>query len=124
MKARKAGASKATYLVNIAARAERDLALLFREIDAGNSSAALKWYKGLKEAILSLENLPYRCPVIPEKSQLRHLLYGRKPHVYRVIYRLLEKEKRVEVLHIRHGARRELAAADLGWEMPQTPHSA
>jgi plasmid stabilization system protein ParE len=114
VKARKAGASKSTYLVSIAARAERDLAQLFGEIDAENSEVALKWYEGLKEGILSLENLPYRCPVIPEKSRLRHLLYGRKPHVYRVTYRILEKEKRVDVLHIRHGARRDLAAADLG----------
>jgi plasmid stabilization system protein ParE len=30
-----------------------------------------------------------------------------------VIYRVLEKQKRVEVLHIRHGARREPKAADL-----------
>jgi len=36
--------------------------------------------------------------------RLRHLLYGHKPHVYRLIYRIVEKPKRVEVLHIRHGA--------------------
>jgi hypothetical protein len=43
------------YLVNITARAERDLAHLFVEINAEYSDAALKWYFGLKEAILSLE---------------------------------------------------------------------
>jgi len=32
------------------------------------------------------------------------LLYGHKPHIYRVIYRILERPKQVEVLHIRHGA--------------------
>jgi mRNA-degrading endonuclease RelE of RelBE toxin-antitoxin system len=41
------------------------------------------------------------------------LLYGRKPHVYRVIYRVLEKQKRVDVLHIRHGARQDLAQTNL-----------
>jgi len=60
----------------------------------------------------------------PEKSQFRHLLYGRKPHIYRVIYRVLEKRSQVEVLHICHGARRELATAHLGQEMPQTARSA
>jgi plasmid stabilization system protein ParE len=101
------------YLVNIAARAERDLALLFERVGAENSDAALNCYKGLKEAILTLEKPPYRCPVTPEKGQFRHLLYGRKPYVYRVIYRVREKQKQVDVLHIRHGARRKLTAADL-----------
>jgi len=35
------------------------------------------------------------------------LLYGNKPHVCRVIYRVIEKQKRVDVLHIRDGARQE-----------------
>ncbi|HEV2484447.1 MAG TPA: type II toxin-antitoxin system RelE/ParE family toxin [Terracidiphilus sp.] len=102
------------YLVNVTARAERDFAALYEGIDAQNPRAAFKWYSGLKEAILTLEKLPYRCPVTPEKKQLRRLLYGRKPDVYRVIYRVLEKQKQVEVLHIRHGARRKLTASDLG----------
>jgi plasmid stabilization system protein ParE len=102
------------YLVNITSRAERDFSSLYEEIDAGDSEAALNWYRGLKDAVLSLEKMPNRCPVTREKDQLRHLLYGRKPHVYRVIYRVLEKEKRVEVLHIRHGARRSFMASDLG----------
>jgi prevent-host-death family protein len=71
-----------------------------------NSDAALKWYRGFKQAILSLEEQPNRCPVTPENDKLRHLLYGNKPHIYRAIYRVLEKQKQVEVLHIRHGARR------------------
>jgi plasmid stabilization system protein ParE len=93
------------YLVEITPRAERDLASLYREIHAEESDAALKWYLGLKEAVLSLEELPNRCPVTPEKAQLRHLLYSKKPHVYRVIFRVVEKQKRVNVLYIRHGAR-------------------
>jgi toxin ParE1/3/4 len=101
------------YLVSITSRAERDLAQLYSQINAENSGAALKWYLGLKEAILSLEEHPSRCPAIRAKDKLRHLLYGNKPHVYRVIYRVLEKQKRVEVLHIRHGARRNPKVSDL-----------
>jgi hypothetical protein len=63
-----------TYLVNITALAERDFASPYREINAEESDAALKWYRGLKEAVLRLEELPNRCPVTPEKAQLRHLL--------------------------------------------------
>ena len=94
------------YFVNVTPRAERDLARLYEEVNAEESEAALKWYFGLKEAILGLEEHPNRCRVTRENPSLRHLLYGNKPHVYRVIYRVLEKQRRVEVLHIRHGARR------------------
>jgi toxin ParE1/3/4 len=90
------------YLVNITLRAERDFVSLYREIHAGESGAALKWYRGLKEAVLSLE-----------ERQLRHLLYGSKPHIYRVIYRVMEKQKRVDILHVRHGARKKLKSSDL-----------
>jgi plasmid stabilization system protein ParE len=101
------------YLVNVTARAERDLAALYREINAEYSDAAWKWYRGLKLAILSLEERPNRCPVTPESDRLRHLLYGNKPHIYRAIYRVLEKQKQVEVLHIRHGARRTFKSSDI-----------
>jgi plasmid stabilization system protein ParE len=101
------------YLVKLTARAQRDLALLYDEINAEQFDAALNWYRGLKNAILSLERLPNRCPATPETPKFRHLLYGKKPHVYRVIYRVLEKQKHVHVLHIRHGARRKFASSDL-----------
>jgi len=101
------------YLVNVTARAERDLEHLYGEIDAAGSRAAREWYKGLKEQILSLEVRPNRCSVTPEKKTLRHLLYGRRHHVYRVIYRVRERQKVVEVLHVRHGARKKLRASDL-----------
>lgn len=101
------------YLVSITSRAELDLAHLYREINADHSEAALKWYLGLKEAILSLEVQPNRCRVTRKRDKLRHLLYGNNPHTYRVIYRVLENQKKVEVLHIRHGARRKLKTSDL-----------
>jgi len=95
------------YLVDITRRAGRDLGQIYEDIHAGESEAALIWYRGLKEAVLSLEHHPARCPVTPETDKLRHLLYGKKPHIYRVIYRILEKQEEVVVLHIRHGARRQ-----------------
>ena len=94
-------------------RAKRDLLSIYDWIGAGSSSAALIWYRGLKDSIRSLSNNPDRCPVTPEDSSLRHLLYGHKPHVYRVIYRVIEKSKQVDVLHIRHGARQEFKNGDL-----------
>src|SRR5256885_640025 len=59
------------YLVNLTTRAERDLALLYVQINAEDSDVALKWYRGFKEAILSLEEQPSRCPVTPESDKFR-----------------------------------------------------
>lgn len=101
------------YLVNLTVRAERDLALVFDAINAEHSAAALNWYWGLKEAILSLEEQPNRCPETPENARLRHLLYGKKPHIYRVIFRVTEKSKEVDVLHIRHGARQRITRPEI-----------
>jgi toxin ParE1/3/4 len=92
------------YVVNLTARAERDLRHLYQEINAAHSTAARKWYQSLKKRILSLETHPNRCPVTSENKELRHLLYGHGRNIYRVIYRVIEMQ--VEVLHIRHGARR------------------
>jgi toxin ParE1/3/4 len=42
----------------------------------------------------------------PDDARLRHLLYGRKPNVYRIIYAIDEGNRVVTVLHIRHGSRK------------------
>ncbi len=101
------------YLVKTTVRAELDLAHLFEEVNARHSEAALKWYRGLKEAILSLGDHPNRCPITRKKGELRHFLYGHRPDVYRVIFRVHEPQKHVEVLHIRHGARQKLKVSEL-----------
>ena len=99
------------YPVRIALRAERDIAGIYKRINAEHSEAALKWYLGLRGAILSLERSLNRRPLTPENESLRHLLYGGKPHVYRVLFRVGETPKLVRVLHIRHGARRATSRA-------------
>ncbi len=37
-------------------------------------------------------------------ARFRHLLFGKKPHMYRVIFRIVLRTKTVHVIHIRHGA--------------------
>ena len=101
------------YRIKIMPRAERDLAHIYERIHASTSDPALAWYRGLRDNIRSLANSPNRCTVAPENDQLRHLLYGHKPHIYRVIFRIVEKPKQVEVLHIRHGAMDKFRKAEL-----------
>lgn len=97
------------YRVRVTARAKRDLARIYDRIDAGSSGAARAWFDGLWDWIGRLGENPNRCPFTPENAQLRHLLYGNKPHIFRVIYRVVENQKEVKVLFIRHGAQREFA---------------
>ena len=101
------------YLVKLMPRAKCDLRLLFAYLHASESNAAFRWYQRLQREILSLGENPNRCPAAPESRHLRHLLFGRRPHVYRIIYRVLEERNQVHVLHIRHGARRGFKAADI-----------
>jgi len=105
------------YLVELAARAARDLEILYLEKNAAESQTAASWYNGLEDAVLTLAKRPLRCPLAHEgrkmKRELRHLLYGKKPHIYRIIYEVDEQQKMVSVLHIRHGARRKLKPSDL-----------
>lgn len=99
------------YVVKIGLRAEHDLGVLYEQINAKYSDAALKWYQDFWNAILSLEKKPNRGSIF--QKRLRQLLYRHRPHVYRIIYRVLEKQKQVEILHIRHGARRSPRISDL-----------
>jgi len=105
------------YRVELTGRAGRDLSYLYAGINAVESLAAARWFNGLEEAIYSLSHLPQRCPVAPEgkkaKRTLRHLLYGSKPHFYRVIYEIDESSKVVYVLAIRHGAMDEARPDEL-----------
>jgi mRNA-degrading endonuclease RelE of RelBE toxin-antitoxin system len=55
-----------------------------------------------------LNGFPRRCPVAPESDRagrhLRHLLYGAKRDVYRVIYDIDELQQIVRVRAVRHSA--------------------
>jgi len=106
-----------TYLVELTARAARDLEILYVEKNAGDSPAAARWYNSLEDAVYTLQASPHRCPRAPEarkmKRNLRHLLYGKKPHVYRVIFEVDEQRRAVQALTIRHGARQRVKSSDL-----------
>jgi toxin ParE1/3/4 len=93
------------YRVDLTERAARNLRRIYRTINANDVVRARTWFNGLEKAILSLDQHPARAPTSPEDHGLRHLLYGRKPNVYRVIYAIDERNHIVTVLHIRHGAR-------------------
>ncbi len=101
------------YRVEITLRAALDLEAIYVTVDAGVSSAASAWYDSLERVISDLDSLPHRGAAVPEDQTLRQLLHGKKPHVYRIIYRTDHDTKSVSVIHIRHGARQPVQQEDL-----------
>jgi len=83
----------------------------------------MRWFAALQDAIASLAEFPVRCPLAPEKVafpfEVRHLLYGRKPHVYRILFTI--EDQTVYVLHIRHGRRQPLKLISLSATAAQSP---
>jgi mRNA-degrading endonuclease RelE of RelBE toxin-antitoxin system len=102
------------YSVEFAARAARDVEILYLEKNA--APAAARRFNGWSR-LSTRSKYINRYPVAPGarkvKRKLRHLLYGTKPHVYRVIYEVDERGQKVWVLTIRHAARKQLKPSDL-----------
>ena len=100
------------FRVELTDQAKSDIAAIHGWLvaqEAGDAGA--RWFSSLRQAITSLSALPARCSVAPESREspveVRQLLYGRRPHVYRILFSI--DETVVHVLHIRHGRRRPLA---------------
>ena len=75
--------------------------------------AAERWFRGLVQAIYSLEDLPDRCPVVPEHEEfsfeIRHLIY----FSHRIIFRVERERSRVVIFRVYHGSRQGIAEGDL-----------
>jgi plasmid stabilization system protein ParE len=99
------------FRVELAAQAELDLDHILEWLIARQAGeTGLRWFLKLRETLGSLGELPHRCPLAPENPEfpfeVRQLLYGRKPHQYRVLFTV--DEDAVVILHIRHGRRLRL----------------
>jgi plasmid stabilization system protein ParE len=98
------------YLVRLTDRALRDLEAIHEFIEADTSEKAFAWFNDLAAAIYSLERFSERGAVVPESKKFRQLFFGTKPTTYRVIYEVDKRNRVVNILHIRHGARAALSS--------------
>jgi plasmid stabilization system protein ParE len=101
------------FRVETTAEAEREAeAILEWLLSQHAGDTGIRWFLALDEAIASLATFPERCHLAPENAtfpfEVRQLLYGRKPHVYRILFTI--ESETVYVLHIRHGRRRPLSS--------------
>ncbi|CBN57886.1 MULTISPECIES: type II toxin-antitoxin system RelE/ParE family toxin [Kamptonema] len=99
------------FRVEISPSALTDAEEAFLYMQKDSSLNAEEWYNGLVNAILSLENLPNRCPLASESEEIgreiRQLIYKR----YRILFSV--SEEIVQVLRIRHTARDWLSSDEL-----------
>ena len=75
--------------------------------------AAEEWFRGLVQAIYSLEHNPERCPIVPEQIEfpleIRHLIYLS----HRIIFSVDREMRRVSVYRVYHGARSGLDESEI-----------
>jgi plasmid stabilization system protein ParE len=105
------------YRVSLSALAEADAYAAFERIREAAPMHAEKWLVRLFAAILTLDEIPARSPLVPEADELgfpaRQLLYGKGRGVYRIVFHIREVEQHVRVLRIWHGFRDALTLDDV-----------
>lgn len=104
------------YQVRLQPAAVEDLDGAYQYAAQNAPTPAARWLKRFQTALQTLEHNPERCPLAPENAKsrriLRQYLFGKRPHVFRVIYTI--EGNTVWVLRIRRAQRRTLRAEDLG----------
>ena len=103
-----------THRVSVQRTAKLDMLEACRWISRDSPAAASKWLNKIWKAIQTLESNPERCALAREsevfRQPIRQLLVGKRRGVYRVLFQIRDDE--VLVLHVRHGARRQLEEWD------------
>ena len=106
------------YQVDVTNQAQGEAEEAYLWILKRSPEGAARWWNGLEAAILSLEELPARCPLAPEndafEEEIRQLFHGKRQGRYRILFTI--REQTVVVLHIRHGARKHLEGESSGRE--------
>ena len=97
------------FRVELSDQAQRDIAEIYDWLQSQHAGdAGARWFAALRASIASLTSLSSRCPLAPETRDspiaVRQLLYGRPPHVYRILF-FIERDA-VQVLHVRHARHR------------------
>ncbi|MEM9275103.1 MAG: type II toxin-antitoxin system RelE/ParE family toxin [Cyanobacteria bacterium P01_F01_bin.143] len=83
-----------------------------------NKDYADEWFKGLMNAIASLQEKPRRCSLAIEhevfNEEVRQLIYGKARNRYRILFTI--REDVVYVLFVRHTSQSLLTGNEIGDE--------
>ncbi len=91
--------------VELTARLLADLDALYIEINATESAGAARWFAKLEDTIALLAVSPHMGKPTHGNPSVREFIYGKKPHLYRVLYACNEANQVAVVLTIQHGRR-------------------
>lgn len=104
------------YNVLIQPQAENDLENIYNYLADFSVIIEDKWQKKIFSQMSSLSVMPYRYAVYPNvefvKIELRQIVLGSKSACYRIIYAVIEKDKEVRIITIRHAARKPINIED------------
>ena len=114
---KKSSEGSTAYRVGLADSAKADADAIYKPIVATAPVRGADWFEELMDCLHALDRLPYRCPLAREakkaKREIRCLLFGRRRNLYRILYEVDEANRAVWILHIRHGARRDMKAGEI-----------
>lgn len=104
-----------TFQVEITPIAEAQFEQAYHWYRDRNSEFADRWFRGLMNAIATLQEKPQRCALAVEHEifleEVRQLLYGKTKNIYRVLFTI--RGATVYVLYVRHSAQAPLTLNDL-----------
>ena len=104
-----------TFPVEITPIAEAQIEQAYCWYRERNPDFADRWFRGLMNAIATLQEKPRRCPLTVEHDifpeEVRQLLYGKSKSIYRVLFTI--RGEKVYVLYVRHSAQAPLTINDL-----------
>lgn len=106
------------FQVKITKSAQLQIEAAYLWLKKRNPNYADEWFKGLMNAIASLQEKSRRCSLATENElfseEVRQLLYGKSRNKYRVLFTI--RADIVYVLFVRHTSQALLTEDDIGDE--------
>jgi plasmid stabilization system protein ParE len=104
-----------TFQVEITPIAEVQIEQAYRWYRERNPEFADLWFRGLMNAIATLQEKPQRCALAVEheifSEEVRQLLYGKAKNVYRILFTI--RDATVYALYVRHSSQAPLTLDDI-----------
>lgn len=104
-----------TYAVLVQRLALQDLESAYQRAARNAPATADRWLERFRRALRTLQHNPQRCPLAREDRkvdlEIREFLFGRRPHVFRVLFTI--DGDTVRILRIRRAQRRPLTRRDI-----------
>ena len=106
------------FQIRTSKAAELQIETIYLWLKKRDKNYADKWFKGLMNAIASLQEKPRRCSLAIEHEvfteEVRQLIYGKTRNRYRILFTI--RESLVYILFVRHNSQALLTSNDVGDE--------